>query len=199
MIDFNFTKVGSPVFSYQNLIPCVTLNGSSQYLTVDTSSDSRYNLTGAVTMGAWVRTDVFTTAQAIMGRWGSSQQGYLLSIVNDDTVKFEVSASGSNTFSVLSTDLMTIDVWTFIVGRYTPSTELALWVNTTKTTNVTSIPASLHLSTAAFYLGFDVLTSRYFDGFMSLAFICGDALPDRTIELLYDQTKAMFYGISTNA
>ena len=201
MIDFNFTKVDSPVFSYQNLIPCVTLNGTCQYLTVDTTSTANYSLTGEFTLGAWIKTDVFTTAQAIMGRWGSSQQGYLVSVVNDGTVKFEVSATGANTFSVVSTDpdLLPIDVWTFVCGRYTPSTEVAMWFNATKYTNVTSIPAAAYASTAAFYIGNDALSSRYFDGALSLAFICGQALPDRMIELLYYQSKAMFYGISHNA
>lgn len=201
MIDFSFTKVGTPTWSYLGLAPCVTLNGTSQYLTLDTTSTTNYTLTGGLTLGAWIKTDVFTTAQAIMGRWGSGQQGYLLSVVNDGTVKFEVSASGADSFSVVSADpdLLPIDVWTFVCGRYTPSTEVAVWFNATKTTNVTSIPAALHASTAAFHIGNDALSSRYFDGSLSLAFICGQALPDRMIELLYYQSKAMFYGISHNA
>lgn len=201
MIDFNFTKVATPVFTYQNLIPCVTLNGTTQYLTVDTTSTSNYSLTGALTLGAWIRTDVFGTAQAVMGRWDTNNQGYLLSVVNNDTVKFEVSNSGADSFSKVTADpdLLPIDVWTFVCGRYTPSTEVAVWFNDTKYTNVTAIPASLYASTAAFYIGNDALSSRYFDGYISLAFICGQALPDRMIELLYYQSKSMFYGISTNA
>ena len=200
MIDFNFTKVDSPVFSYQNLIPCVTLNGSSQYLTVDITS-TNYNLTGALTLGAWVKTNVFTTAQSIIGRWGDNPdwRSYLLSIVNDDTVSFDIVDSVGSLHSVTTTELMTIDVWTFVCGRFTPSTELSVWYNSTKYTNTTSIPATIFAGTAPFYIGNDALYNNYLNGALSLAFICGQALPDRMIELLYYQSKAMFYGISHNA
>ena len=192
MIDFNFTKVGTPVFTCAGLAPTVTLDGSSEYLSLDVSAGN-YDITGALTLGAWVNTVVGSTGQTIMGRWDTAKQAYWLAINAINEVAFTVSGSGSDAFAVAATDVLVAETfWHFVCARYIPSTEIALWVNADKYTNVTSIPASLYATDAAFRIGHDPLNGYYFNGSMSLAFICAEALSDRMVELLYNQSKALF-------
>jgi hypothetical protein len=80
--------------------------------------------------------------------------------------------------------------WGWIVGRFTPGTELAIWVNETKTVNTTTIPASIFSGTSPFHIGNG--DGNALDGAVSLQFLCASALSDAVINSLFHQTRAMF-------
>lgn len=73
---------------------------SSQYLSI---ADNAALSMGDIdfTIGAWVYLDTKTADGSIIGKWGGSQQEYLLSYINStDRFRFAVSSTGSNTITL---------------------------------------------------------------------------------------------------
>ena len=109
-------------------------------------------------------------------------QGYALVVSNADLPGFLVSGTGGASVSAFAL-ATTIAVWHFIVGRYTPSTEVAIFVDGDKTVNVTAVPASCNVSTANFEVGrYEQNNSRVLHAKCRDVFICRTALSDELIE-----------------
>lgn len=108
-----------------------------------------------------------------------------------------ISDDGSAETTVSSTATAGATQWYFLVGRFKPSTEMAVWVNAVKATNTTSIPASIDDNASDFNLGIiddgtgsgGVLTGR-----ASVCFLAASALPDDMIGALFQQSRAL-YGV----
>lgn len=139
-----------------------------------------------VTVGAWIRADSSPVSLGgLLGRWsGTPQKSFSLLWASADTVSFLVSGDGLVSITVVGS-VQPLVTWLFIVGRFTPSTEVALFVNDVKVTNTTSIPAALFGGTSVFEVGrvnannSNVLAGRFRD-----AFLTASALTDVEIENL---------------
>ena len=113
-------------------------------------------------------------------------------IVPTPAIRAAVSSNGTAETTVDSTITLALDAWYFLAMRFTPSTELALWVNDNKTTETSSIPASIDSNSSDFEIaskdgGSLLMTGRY-----SLGALCCAALPDRAIARLYNRGLPLF-------
>jgi hypothetical protein len=149
-----------------------------------------------LTIGLWCWFTDATNLEGLMSKWSASlQQSYRLYKLANDKLQFDISSTGANTFSVTSTNAVAAGEWLYVVGRYDPSTELAIFVGDdnvlTKDTNVTSIPASVWSGTANLTFGL-TNASDYHGGRQSFDFLCCAALPDYLITQLYLHSKAMY-------
>lgn len=147
-----------------------------------------------LTMGLWVYSTVAGANQGLVSKWTTTgnQRSYRLVKTSADLADFSVSGSGTNEFAVTSAATLSPNEWHFLVGRYTPSTELALWMDGVKAVNTTAIPAAIFNSTTAFeiarYNGATLLTGR-----VALAFLCGAALSDNLCQALWYRSRAVFW------
>lgn len=148
-------------------------------------------LATGLTVGGWFNSD---TAQAgdigLISKYNSTDNRSYMLYLNDSVPEFCVSSDGAAVTTVTSDYVMDNDYWFFLAGRWTPSTELSVFVNGNITTNTTSIPASIFKSSIALKIG--AVDTAYFDGKGSLCFVCKYALPDILIKSIYETTKPMF-------
>ena len=142
------------------------------------------SLLRGLTIGGWFKIDVSPTiTSGLTSKDGAApQRGYNLSLTSANLVQFVVSGNGTGLDTVQSA-AVAIGEWIFIAGRFTPSTEIAVFTNGTKTVVTTSIPASLNASTQNFEVGRTQNgNSRIIDGKVRDLFICAASLSDETID-----------------
>lgn len=195
-LSLNATS-GSPQLTRSGILTYTNLDSSdNQYLS---SSASQLNLTGAatytgtpgVTIGCWVRFTTLTGEQGIIGNWTTNQQQVLLaklSPVGTDLFRFSTSSSGTNS-EVISTVSgpafsASAGTWYFVCGRYTPSTEIKLYVHDGSTMRVWSAAStysSLHSTSPITWNAGRHTASNYLDGDICLAWCSNTVVPDGLI------------------
>ncbi len=137
-----------------------------------------------LTLGGWFMID---SAPAVAGGLLSRSddtpdRGYFLVQTNSGEAWFVASGTGAAVVQVLSATY-TIGVWRFIVGRFTPSTEVAVFVDGDKNTSTVAIPASLNVSAQAFEVGrYYNDNTRIVHGKARDVFVCAASLSDALIE-----------------
>lgn len=140
-----------------------------------------------LTLGGWFKIDATPGANSglISKHKASPQYGFDLYWTTANAPTVYLSGNGTTGVTVAHTTKL-IETWYFIVARFTPSTELAIFVNTDKVTNITSIPASVNVSTQNFEIGRDNDdNARIIEGKARDVFICAAALSDATLSALY--------------
>lgn len=136
------------------------------------------------TIGGWFK--VLTSPDVFGGLISknriATERGYALHWPASNEVTFLISVDGTNIVSVNTTP-RAIGIWSFIVARFIPSTEIAVFVDGVKWPNTTSIPASCNLSAQQFEVGRYYADDNYIlDANVRDVFICQSALSDTQIE-----------------
>ncbi len=137
-----------------------------------------------LTLGCWVMVDSYPSIQGgICSKFGViTDYGYSLLVHTANEFRFIVSSNGSATFAADGI-VPNLGQWYFVAGRFTPSSEVALFVDGNKDVNTTAIPASINVSAQAFELGrYLVDNARILHGKVRDVFICASALSDALIE-----------------
>ena len=198
----NLTQVAVPLFGSSSigLIPFTIYNGTNQYHYHADSAE--FDITGidtytwsvirGLTLGCWVNFDdaAPATNEGIMTKRSGADIGYYLVRQTSNILLF-----GGSTSSVTGA-AVTNGVWYFIACRFTPSTEMFMYVNGVSYSNISSIQASLLNSTEPFMVGARSDggggASLFLDGRVSLAFLCAAAVPDLFIERFYQYSRGLF-------
>lgn len=186
---------GGPSYAiYNERIIYVDLNGTTQWM--ERASEAALNITSNLTLGGWFWLDTIPSNVALISKLGAAgNYAYELFHQSGNGFGFQASSNGTALASVTVGAPTTAGAWRHVVARYTPSTELALFVDGTKYTNTTSIPASLYgSSTANFLIGArgDAAARIPLDGRACMCFLCAAALPDSLIQGLNRATKLFF-------
>lgn len=200
------TYNGNPVYNlYDSIVPYIDFDGVDDYL--DRADEAGTSITGSetfiassvrgLTVGGWFWLDALSggTPRGLIGKnvVVGNQRSYTIFLTSTDILQFAISSNGTATTTVNSTVGAQIGQWMFLVGRFIPSREIAIFVNGTKTTNTTSIPSSIFDSTAAFEIGrFLASNTNAANCRASQCFLCASALPDELVTSLYEQTKILF-------
>jgi hypothetical protein len=198
----NLDISGTPTYNLTNTVSYAEFNGSTDY--VSHADSALYDILGTetyinsslrgLTLGGWFWRDTSTGTQALIGKWNpSSNKSYTVSCTTT-VFTFQVSNDGSTEIS-LNTSTMVQDSWIFVVARFTPSTELAIFTNGTKAVNTTSIPASIFNGNGRFAVGVSYSGAapiRYLNGRASLCFVSASALSDTVIDNFYQTSKQLF-------
>jgi hypothetical protein len=198
------SEAGEPLLGLHNLAPYVAFDGDftqhlfrADHADIDIIGDEAFIAPAyrGLTVGLWAWFDALNDEEGLISKWATSQQAYRLLKPGDNKLDFEISSTGANTFTVSTAATIAIDKWYYIVGRFDPSTEIAIFVgednSLVKTTNVTSIPATLHNSTDSLKFGLTNASDHHV-GRQSFDFLCCAALPDYVIGQLYYHSKAMY-------
>lgn len=191
---YNFTTQGGPYLDLDGTGDCLSRADEAGLDIIGTESYVATAQRG-LTLGGWFWFDATGTVAMISKYESSSQLSYLLRL-DTSTPTFYISDTGSDG-SIKSVAAATISTgaWYNIVARFDPSTELALFVNGTKTTNTTTIFAAIFNSTAAFRIGaVFTVPVQLLDGRASNCFLCTMLLSDTAIDNIYQGTRG-FYGV----
>lgn len=178
---------------HRDLIPYVSFNGTTQYLS--RADEAGLDITGALTIGQWI---YFNNAAGASIEWGinktgaSGNFGYgVRRLATTGLPDFYISSTGSNYPGAAGTDALAAGTWYFLAGRFTPSTEIAVFTNKDKFVNTTSIPAAIFNSSAALAIG-GSNGAAGLAGRASLGFVCAAALPDAQINYFFHMSRTLF-------
>lgn len=184
-----FTEVGTVPTDYDGN-SFVHLGNGINYLTTVTS----FGVTGletfvsssirGLTLGGWFMLDSLpANAGGLLAKDAlAPNRGYYLAFGSAGVVTFSVSGAGSAQ-SFATSGATSLAAWHFVVGRFIPSNEVAVFVDGDKTANAVSIPAQCNVSTGNFEVGrFQSSDSFIQHGKVRDAFICAAALSDSLIE-----------------
>lgn len=158
------------------------------------SSNVAFGLTGletfidssirGLTMGGWFMVDSTPSlfSGLISKDKASPDRGYVLGWNTTDAPQFQVSGNGTAVNSVAG-PVATIGEWHFLVGRFIPSTEVAIFNDGDKSVNTTTIPSSVNVSAQALEVGRTFNdNSRVIHAKARDVFICAASLSDALIE-----------------
>lgn len=168
----------------------------AQYLS--RADEAGIDITSTLTFGGWFyHTNNASVNESNMSKTGAPGQfAYGLVRLSTGIEYFYVSSNGSNFPNVVSTETTLGASWKFIVGRYNPSTELALFVNGIKYTNTVGVPASLFNSTAPLRIGastYSAPAADYMTGRATMCFVSAYAyVSDEVINRLFRISRGYF-------
>lgn len=205
----HLTYNGNPLYYGIGLAPYIEFDGTGDYLS--RADEAGLDILGTetfmgtdwrgLTIGGWFYLNSLAPGHnyGLIGKWktsGSNDASYLL--YWDDTTNkaaMAVSADGSTVVQCLSSAVLAANNWYFIVGRFDPSAEVAIWLNGVKTANAVGIPASLFSGAADFNIGaYDNGATALLHGGCSLCFLTGSCLTETIIQALYHHSRAL-YGV----
>lgn len=182
----HLTLVGTVDQGSYGMASYVAFNGSTNYARAQAGALKGI---GGLTCGGWFQ---MTDGDALMGVWQTAANQVWRLFVNGSAPTFYISSTGANSFTVAAANIVA-GAWNFIAARYIPSTSISIWLNATKTTNTTSIPASLYDSpTASFTIGGDHAGTNLLTGKASMVWITHDPLLDDYVTLLYQLSKPLY-------
>jgi len=194
----HLTYNGNPVYGYDGLAPYIELDGTGDYLSrtdepdLDITGAESYVASPGLTLGGWYRFGAAPASMALMGKIAPpSDQSYHLYITSDSHPTIYIYPDGSTSVAAHASAAIGAG-WHFILGRFTPSTELSVYQSGVWHREITGIPASTHagvasLTIGAYAGGFAPLTGR-----ASLCFLCASALSDAMITALWERGRLLF-------
>ena len=154
---------------------------------IDCVRDEGLNITGAVTIAAWIKLSKSTDDQKIAGNQDDISGGYKLSIFSNKA-EFEVRDSGNilrNNRFVAGGTVLQPDVWYHIVGTYSQGESIKTYVNA-KLDRVQETLNILAPSSGTFKIGREPFSDLYwFNGLMDDLQIYSYPLSDTEVATLY--------------
>jgi hypothetical protein len=184
------TNANAVTFGYTGLAPYSAYNGVNQCLW--RADEAGLRITDGLTMVAWVYNRAWTApfGNTVFAKDdAAANRSYGISISNLGVPACYIFAPVTLVFSTVTHSL---DTWYFVAGRFIPNTEIAIWSDLTKTTNVVAIPAAIAANASPFQLGGIVGSGSWMNGFISLAGLYAGAWSDTQIENLFQQTRSLF-------
>jgi len=166
---------------------------------VDLSDQTHLAITTAQTIGGWFYLLAPNTAQALM-IWHNVDEVF----PENNAPVYLWLTGGAAQFGIYkipteyeaTSGPVAANAWHFIVGRFTPSTEVAIFLDSIKASNTSGIPASCNDS-AGPYMELDVLQAAVAYGdtatYLAQCWVCAYAVPDAMLNWLY-AIQAPLYG-----
>lgn len=189
------TLVGGITFAeLTSGLPYGIYNGSSGY---HYYNGTFTNITGNLTVGGWFNITSNANRNYLISKCGASGNlGFMLrrleSATYNKSIEMNISYDGTNQDYIRPNVAPTEGEWIFIVGRFIPSTEVSVFLNTTKYSNTSSIHSAIYASTANLEVGAGNGATWFLNGKAALCFISGAALSDARLTRLYNISKNLF-------
>jgi hypothetical protein len=145
-----------------------SFNGTSD--TVSIGNPTNLQITGALTIEAWVNTTASPTYRGIIGKMGTgaTQYSYLLRESGSPAgyAEFGISSTGSNFLNVIGTTLINDGVWHHLAGVYIPGVSLQIYVDgILQNTNSASVYTLIFNSAGGVSIGSSYTTpAEFFNG-----------------------------------
>jgi len=170
--------------------PYMDCNGTTQYLS--RADEAGLDITDSLTMFCWVYFDV-VQASILQKSAGAGVRGYQIFTSVGGQLTGQVSSDGTATTNVNSgADVVSTGRWYFLAHRFTPSTELAIWINRTKYTNTTSIPAAQVNNNQPLAYGARSDATGFLNGRIGLMGLYNYAIPTLLLNQAYEMGRALY-------
>lgn len=209
ILSNHLTNNANANFLYDDLVPYCRYNGSTQYHSL--TDNSAHDILGSeayvatsgrgLTIGMWVHPLSLpgtTTRLFSKGATTGNARSFALTQTGGNLFNFTVSGNGTNTFGATGTDVFTASSWYLIAGRFTPSTEVKLWIGNEDGletfTNISSIPATLNNSAIGLAIGAQADGTQLSNIRASMCFLCTQAVSDAWIFSIFEQGRVL-YGV----
>lgn len=177
---------------YNDLIPYIDFNGTTGYMF--RADEAGLDITGTLTLGGFFWADSGAAIGACMSKYGSivANRSYYLRYNGSNAFQFGI-GNGVGDTTVTSTVVAANDAWHFVVGRFSPSAEVAIFVDGEWTRNTTSIPGAIVSGAAQLEIGrLNSVNGQYLDGRAGLCFLSAAALTDTFISYLFNRSRPLF-------
>ena len=148
-----------------------------------------------LTLVIWARFPAaFTALDGVIGKYliTGNQREYALYAQDTAAISFAVSTDGTAAGAVGVTSAAVVqNQWTMCWGRFDPSTEVTVGLNTTKVKKTTSVPATIFGGTAAFEIGrLNVVGGEPVMDW-SVAALYASYLSDTVMDKLWERTRLL--------
>lgn len=196
------TYNGNPTFNYNGLVPYLAFDGTGDYLSrvdeagLDILGTESYVASAAkgLTLVTWVKFSALGSQAAVCskGVGGGANTSFWLDKLAGDTVRFLV-GDGADLQGPSSTATVGSSDWYFLCGRFTPSSEVALFLDATKYQDTTGIPAALLNTGASLNVGsYNDSGLLALNGQVAAVGLYACTHSDTMVRTLYHQTRSLF-------
>lgn len=165
---------------------------NSEYLAITNGSQSGLNITGSLTMSAWIKLESTSVTGTIGGKWetSSNRRQYVAKVNTSGNVTFSVSSDGSSSATVTGGTSLSTGTWYFVTVVFTASTSIEIYINgVSDGSSTSSIPSSLYSSSGSFFIGYNSLgasSTEFFDGLIQDFTVWNTSLSSTEVSDLYD-------------
>lgn len=151
-----------------------------------------------LTLGGWFWLDSIAASAGLVTKNLSTgnQRGYgVIWSITANAYILRISADGIAQVDLASSvGAPTAGRWYFIVGRFTPGAEMAIWENGTKTILAAGVPASIFVNTTHLSIGALNGITTLLDGRCAMAFLAASIWSDAIIQHCFVRTRN-FFGV----
>lgn len=133
------------------------VKASSQSLSITNAAQSGLNITGALTLNAWVKINGNPATQDAVfdkgNRLSFADEQYRLQVDTTGVLRGYI-GDGASEWVPISTGTVTNNIWRMVTLVFIPSTSVKLYIDGSEDGSITaSVPATLNTTTHSFYLG----------------------------------------------
>ncbi len=161
-------------------------DGSNDYVKID--DDDAFDITGDISIAAWVNLDDNESRTYIINKW-TSDTGYYFSILSNGKLQFKYDDSTCNTDTVLSEDR-----WYFL-GATMDSGTSKIYINGALDKTCNSSDTSISANSLDLWIGSGSSSEYFMDGTIDDVGIWNIALSASNIEGLYWSGNGSYYPI----
>ncbi len=166
------------------------VNGSSQYMTVKAAAEPKFDITGAITISAWINVTSWTTNfQAIITKGDAAWR--LQRNDGNSSLKFNCNGLATNASIIGSTALSAgTNTWYYVTGVYDGS-KLYMYLNGKSDATSLAATGSIAATNDNVMIGENAgVTGRYFNGSIDEVRIEKDGRDSNWVKLCYENQKS---------
>jgi len=165
---------------------------SSQYASITDASQTGLDITGDITIEAWIKLESDSSSYSIVSKQDGSENGYALTYQGGSNDRFVFGVSGTNKLSYTT---LSTETWYHIASVYDASAGTNdIYVNGVALTRMTGLPTSITDTTADFKFGKSTYDG-YFDGLIDEVRVWNDI---RTVTEIADNYERELVGNEAN-
>lgn len=194
---------GNPAYARSGLASYLALDGTGDYLS--RTDEPGFSILGTepyiiagvrgITFGGWFYFSAAPGTQQVMmskAAGGSAPTYSYFLVRTSGGLSQTYISNGTTGYPATSTATLGQSVWNFVVGRFVPSTSVDNYINLSKTSNSSAIPAAANNAAGPLCIGVSATSIAPMAGSASFCFISAMALPDATINNLYERSRGLF-------
>jgi hypothetical protein len=173
--------------------------GDTEYLEITDASQTGLDITGEITLAAWVKLESNGIDQIAFGKYKrmSGKRAYAMQVYTDNKVYFTLSANGTAYTQAISTSTLNTAIWYHIAATLNQATDLMqVYINGSANGSAVSYTADIINNDTSFTIGCDFDTSgnpaRYFDGVIDEVIIWNKCLTATEVDQVYDITSYQY-------
>jgi len=205
------TYGGNPIYNNRDFAPYIDFDGAGDMLSrtdeaaLDILGTETYVITAnrGITFGCWVNMDrqtgaaQYVMAKALTGQVAGVQYTIYMPLLGNTYIAQFSSGAALETQTTAAT---TFGSWYHVIARWSPTgsgATRAIFLDGVKSSAASAL-ATLNNTAADFRIGArdtgagGGAATEPMSGLVSLAFLCCYALPDTTIQSIWQQTRALF-------